>query len=157
MDGQNLSQESFIMLRLKITRPGVFLMVKNALQEMEIGEIVSVEGEVIPVNMVNKCEIVGDSQGLPLTADNAGSDELKSALAKAKTGYEAQEKTISGLRAENAALALELDGLKKAKSDEAEYSLLEAQEKYKALAKKDPDKRWGLESLLAEIARMEAV
>jgi len=141
-------------IKLLVTDNGITADGKGVLP----GSVLVVKGEVVPPawNGVAKI-LVGDDR--QLIGDNASQEEIEE-LAKKVDELRGQlgerDKVISEAQAVNGSLQTENDALKKQRQEDAEYALIEAQEKFKALAGKDADKRWSIETLREEIAKLEA-
>jgi len=109
------------------------------------GSILAVKGEVIPAAWTGIVEKDSERK-LEVATPGKDAEELKKLRAEAAELL----KVADELRAEN-------DAFKKQRAEDAEYALLEAQEKYKAVAGKDADKRWGIDTLREEIAKFTKV
>ncbi len=136
--------------KIKITQKGVFLPVDGVDTEIEVGTVIDVNE--LPAWASNKFIVVGNEKHLNTNTDDIealkkANESLTSRLEVVSGDLAKANETIFNLTAENTAF-------KKQAADDADYKLLEAQEAYKAAAGKDADKRWGIDTLREETAKL---
>lgn len=94
------------MIKVKIKHPGAHMMAGKELRELEVGEVLELQGEELPNFLIGKAEIVGDNEGKSLVNND---ELLDAAMAENKDLTD----LLDGVRVELKKALDDLDSAKK--------------------------------------------
>lgn len=107
------------MIKVKIKHPGAHMMAGKELRELEVGEVLELQGDDLPNFLIGKAEIIGDNEGKALVNNDelleaamAENKELSDKLAYATTELQKVSEIVSELatvKAENEKLTADLE------------------------------------------------
>lgn len=100
------------MIKVKIKHPGAHMMAGKELRELEVGEVLELQGDELPNFLIGKAEILGDNEGKSLATND---ELLNSAIeenAQLTSNLESARGAIDALSKDNKGLTELLDGVR---------------------------------------------
>lgn len=100
------------MIKVKIKHPGAHFQSGKELRELEVGEVLEIQGSELPNFLIGKAEILGDNEGKSLVTND---ELLNSAIeenASLTSNLESAKGAIEALSNDNKGLTELLDGVR---------------------------------------------